>query len=511
MEFFARISVTLEQNTTHRECMRTLKFIRGIVCLGLILTLSACNTSSKHAAGIKKIYQQSAQYHLPDRNPVIVIPGILGSRLIDENSGTTVWGAFRANYAKPNTDNGRQLIALPIDTTFVSDNDHIHVEHESAHIEPDGVLENIKLNLAGFPVSIQAYAGILTTLGAGGYRDETLGLNTIDYGADHFTCFQFDYDWRRDLAYNAKKFEEFITAKRLYVQEQYAIRYGLSDVDVKFDVVAHSMGALLARYYLRYGGQPLPEDGTPPELTWAGGNNVERAILVAPPNAGSLEAFDQLVNGFNVGRPLLPYYPPSLLGTFPSVYQLLPRSRHKAVVWDGNEENVVNDLLDPQLWQKMEWGLASKDEETQDMLQSLLPYAEGNKARHEIALKYQADALTRAKQFQTAIDLPAKPPNGVDLYLVAGDATEAIEVMSIDSQSGDISVLRKGIGDKTVLRSSALMDERVNGEWEPFLQAPIEWSSVLFVPAQHREITSDPVFENNVLYWLLEEPRADSP
>ena len=203
--------------------MRTLKFIRGIVCLGLILTLSACNTSSKHAAGIKKIYQQSAQYHLPDRNPVIVIPGILGSRLIDENSGTTVWGAFRANYAKPSTDNGRQLIALPIDTTFISDNDHIHVEHESAHIEPDGVLENIKLNLAGFPVSIQAYAGILTTLGAGGYRDETLGLNTIDYGEDHFTCFQFDYDWRRDLAYNAKKFEEFITANRLYVQEQYAI------------------------------------------------------------------------------------------------------------------------------------------------------------------------------------------------------------------------------------------------------------------------------------------------
>ena len=40
---------------------------------------------------------------------------------------------------------------------------------------------------------------LLGVLGVGGYRDMDLGLaGAIDYGTDHFTCFQFDYDWRRD-------------------------------------------------------------------------------------------------------------------------------------------------------------------------------------------------------------------------------------------------------------------------------------------------------------------------
>ena len=80
-------------------------------------------------------------------------------------------------------------------------------------------------------------------------------------------------------------------------------------------------------------------------------------------------------------------------------------------------------------------------------------------------------------------------------------------MISVDSKTGAISVLQTGIGDKTVLRSSALMDERVGGDWKPTLQTPIDWTSVLFVPSEHRKITSDPVFEDNVLYWLLEDPR----
>ncbi len=43
------------------------------------------------------------------------------------------------------------------------------------------------------------------------------------------------------------------------------------------------MGGLVLRYYLRYGAQPLPEDGSIPRLTWAGAANVANAILVATP------------------------------------------------------------------------------------------------------------------------------------------------------------------------------------------------------------------------------------
>lgn len=124
-----------------------------------------------------------------------------------------------------------------------------------------------------------------------------------------------------------------------------------------------------------------------------------------------------------------------------------------------------------------------------------------------MASAFQARALKRAEQFHKAIDKPASPPAGLNLHLVAGDATEMPEVMTIDSATGDIDIFRNGIGDKSVLRSSALMDERVGGEWQPNLKTPIDWTSVLFVPAEHRKITSDPVFEDNVLYWLLEAPR----
>jgi len=497
--------------------MRISSYASRFICFGVLLLLGACSVSSKQTVNLRQLYQKSAQYHLPDRNPIIVIPGILGSSLIDQQSGKTVWGAFRANYANPNTREGAQLIALSIDTlgdTLDGGHgeetiEHGHDNRQFGYVRPNGVLENLELNLAGFPISIQAYAGILTTLGAGGYRDESLGLNSIDYGTDHFTCFQFDYDWRRDIVYNAKRLDAFIEEKQREVSEQYYKEFGIRKTDIKFDIAAHSMGALLTRYYLRYGAAPLPDDDETAKLTWAGAENVERAILIAPPNAGSLEAFDQLINGFNVGRPLLPHYPPAILGTFPSVYQLLPRARHKAVVWNEDETKSVDNLFDPALWQDMEWGLAGQDDKTQRVLSDILPDVLEAEERRKIATAFQAHALERAEQFQRALDRPAQTPNGLDLYLVAGDATQMAGVMSVNSENGKIDVLRRGIGDKTVLRSSALMDERVGREWKPALQTPIDWTSVLFVPAQHRKITSDPVFEDNVLYWLLEDPRAE--
>lgn len=465
----------------------------------IALLLTACASAPTQRATLKQVYDRSAQYHAPDRNPIIVIPGILGSRLVDDTSGQTVWGAFRADYADPDTDEGARLIALPFDGGEGIDT--------ASKVHPDGVLENLELSLIGFPVKVQAYAGILATLGAGGYRDETLGLNTVDYGTDHFTCFQFDYDWRRDISYNAAALKKFINEKRTEIQGHYARDFGIENADVKFDIAAHSMGAVLTRYFLRYGDEGLPEDGSAPALTWKGAEDVSRAILVAPPNGGSLDAFEQLLEGFNTGRPLLPHYDAAILGTFPSVYQLLPRERHNRIVWDGNKDRPITNYMDPDIWQKYGWGLSAQDEDTQRVLTRILPEANDVDDRHTRAAAFQAKALKRAKQFHAALDRPASPPAGTELFLVAGDASETEAVMSVDSDTGEVSVLEYGVGDTTVLRSSTLMDERDSGEWKPTVQSPITWRSTLFLPSIHRKITSDPVFEDNVLYWLLEDPR----
>src|SRR5262249_27473189 len=132
--------------------------------------------------------------------------------------------------------------------------------------------------------------------------------------------------WRREISENASRLDELIRSAARLTQEA----RGTAE-PVKVDVVAHSMGGLVLMYYLRYGTQPLPDDGSLPPLTWAGAQTVGHAILVGTPSAGSVLALRQLVEGV-VYAPIVPEYRPAVVGTMPSIYELLPRDRHHRVV-----------------------------------------------------------------------------------------------------------------------------------------------------------------------------------
>ena len=54
-------------------------------------------------------------------------------------------------------------------------------------------------------------------------------------------------------------------------------------------------------------------------------------LKVSTPNAGSVLALKQIVEGVRYA-PIVPTYQPALLCTFPSIFQLLPRARHARVV-----------------------------------------------------------------------------------------------------------------------------------------------------------------------------------
>jgi pimeloyl-ACP methyl ester carboxylesterase len=300
---------------------------------------------------------------------------------------------------------------------------------------------------------------------------------------------------------SAQNLDRLIQQKTRYVQEETEKRFGIKLEKVKFDIVAHSMGGLVARYYLRYGGADLPEDGSLPELTWAGARHVDHLILIGTPNAGSLGSLQNLISGVSPAT-LFPHYSAAVLGTMPSIYELLPRARHLPLMQADGQP--VSDLFDPELWKNQQWGLA--DPEQDEFIKMLLPDIESPEQRLQIALDHQAKALRRARQFTSALDIPAKPPDSLKLLLIAGDAEETKTTAQIDPEGG-IKIIQTGPGDGTVLRSSALMDERTADNRQSRLISPIHWDQVLFIFSDHLGLTKDPAFTDNVLYFLLESPR----
>jgi len=78
---------------------------------------------------------------------------------------------------------------------------------------------------------------------------------------------------------------------------------------------------------------------------------------------------------------------------------------------------------------------------------------------------------------------------------------------SVDLATGRLRITESGPGDGTVLRSSALMDERQGGQWVPKLRSPIDWKDVHFHFRSHLDLTKDQGFADNVLFILLQKSR----
>ncbi|MEO1595566.1 MAG: hypothetical protein AAFS02_10025 [Pseudomonadota bacterium] len=464
----------------------------------VLVVLVGCASGGPKTDFLAINYQRTAQLEGPDRNPVLVIPGLLGSTLRDTRNNEFVWGGFDGVSVDPDRPEGLRALALPAAPASdgrVSDDDGV---------EPTWVLARARVKVLGLPFNLNVYAGILQALGAGGYRDESLGTaGAIDYGPDHFTCFQYPYDWRRDIVESAQLLHRYIAGKRAFVQAEYETRFGIEDADVRFDIVAHSMGGLVARYFLMYGDADLPADGGLPELTWAGARFVDRVILVGTPNAGSALSFRNLVNGWSLGF-LQPTYSAGLLGTYPSVYQLMPRNSAAPVVWRDTGEP-VGDLYAPSLWQAQGWGLSSPAADAE--LRLLLPDVEDAEQRAAVGREMQARLLRRAAQFHRAIDREASLPENVSLMLVVGDDRKTAAVIGAPRDGGKVSIYSTGDGDGTVLRSSVLHDLRSDEDWRPTLRSPLDYDTALFLPETHTHLTDSPTFTDNILHWLLEDPR----
>ena len=480
----------------------------GSILFIVLIALSGCSsydsatgsyqsTKKYKKALFSKIDKNSMAYEGVARNPVIVIHGFLGSRLENTKTKENVWGNFKGKELLKGYSN-----VLLKDMSIPMEQGKPLVELEG-DVKPVDMLQTFTIvTLVGGKIQLHGYDSLLGILNEAGYVQDS---KPLPENKNFYSLFPFHYDWRKSLDYNAAKLEKFIQKKRAYIQKKYKELYGIDNFDVQFDIVAHSMGGLLSRYYLRYGDQQLPQDGSMPIFDWRGSKNIDKVVIVGTPNAGYLDTIVQLVNGLKIDpHPIVPVYPPAVIGTFPGIYEMMPLIYTKSVVYADDPEGKAVDLFDPQVWIDMKWGLA--DPKQDKVLKILLPNIKTPEERRKIALNHLTKVLKNAKQFTDAMKLHSKKPEDVALYLFLGDSVETRRTAEADKSNGKLKVTEFEAGDGVVLTSSARMDEREGQKWEPFLISPINWDAVIHLKAAHMGITESDSFKENVIYYLLIAP-----
>ncbi|MCA1589759.1 MAG: hypothetical protein LC734_05070 [Acidobacteria bacterium] len=239
----------------------------------------------------------SAAQALTGKDPIIIIPGLTGSELVNSRTGEEVW--FRARRAKDDD------IRLPIGPVISRSRDNLVTRD---------IIRSVKY-LRILPET-EIYERLINALEQrGGYKEGRWDAPLANGHQDTF--YVFPYDWRRDNVESARQL----------VRQIDALKRRLGKPNLKFNILAHSMGGLIARYAAMYGGSDLSAGA--PRPTWAGARHIRRVFLLGTPNEGSVAAINALINGFSfVGGGLnLPFIQDINrfdVFSMPSIYQLLP-------------------------------------------------------------------------------------------------------------------------------------------------------------------------------------------
>jgi len=228
----------------------------------------------------------------------------------------------------------------------------------------------------------------------------------------------FDYDWRRDLQRTAADLDLLIES----------IRADHGDPELRVDIVAHSMGGLIARYFLRYGGADVLNDN---ELapTMYGAAKVRRAILLGTPNLGTVDAIRALIQGRRLG---LRTIDPETLASMPSMFQLFP---HALVDWMVTAEGrpLTRDQFDLRIWRRFQWSIF--DPQVRQRLARRYGERWTPELRAELEQTFER-RLERGRRFAWSLTVPT--PTSVPLVVFGGDCryTPArIVVEEVDGES----------------------------------------------------------------------------
>lgn len=319
--------------------------------------------------------------------PIIIIPGLTGSELVNSKTGELVW--FKLRRAK--TDD----IRLPISPNLAQNRDNL---------VPRDIIRSVQI--IKFLPETEIYERLTGALEKRGYKEGKWDAPPKNGFEDTF--YVFAYDWRRDNVENA----------RLLMRQIDALKRKLKKPRLKFNVIAHSMGGLIARYAAMYGKADLPTGK--PRPTWAGAWSLDKVFLLGTPNEGSVYALKALLDGFSYfgGGLNLPFVQNiSRFDTFtiPSLYQLLPHEK-TFLAFDENLKQVEVDVFDPKTWEKYDWSIFREDAFSKKF----------NATEQRNAKAYFPAVLARARRFQQALNANSSAKIPVSFYLMGADCKETL-------------------------------------------------------------------------------------
>ncbi|HHJ34362.1 MAG TPA: hypothetical protein ENJ87_01210, partial [Gammaproteobacteria bacterium] len=378
---------------------------RSLLLVFALASISACSDSVipdlsrlYSTSDLPSRFQSHGPGNLPVQRqpPVILIHGAFGSRLNNEADDEELWpgNLWRILFSD------YEDIGLSIDAETLRPAPSV--------LRPAGVTDKV--------VGKDYYGAIIRTLeDVGGY---TLGTPGEKQQTGKRQYYLFVYDWREDNVQTAGRLDDLI--------EQ--IRKDYASPELKVDIVAHSMGGLVTRYYLRYGHEDVLNDNDFP-VSGYGFSRVNKVILLGTPNLGSVSAMVEVLQGLKIG---LNRIPPHVMLTWPSTYQLFPHPILLSMITlDGKP--LERDFFDTETWRRFEWTIFNPQ-----VRDSIIE----NKGEdyYQLLVRYFDRQLERARRFVWSLSVPT-PESPVRYIVFGGDCELTPARLLVEEVEGE-SVVR---------------------------------------------------------------------
>ena len=318
------------------------------------------------------------------KTPIVIVPGILGSTLDRISDGKEIW---------PDAD---AMITSGSDSYL----DDLKLSAAGEQIpgmemDPSDIVRTVTTSIPF--VGQNFYKPLIDSLTTAGYRE----------GIDLFVA---PYDWRLDISSSAALLGPVI---------ENAIAHS---PDGKIDILAHSMGGLVAKNYLS-------------QLSEASSSIIDKLILVGTPQLGAPQIFKTLQYGddlgFHIGpiELLAPAEAKSITQNMPGAYALLPSRRYVETQGGYVIDNRSGSHTTLDFDRTNNFLMTNADDGRNSML------------------------LARADAFHATQDTARA--NAPVVYTIAGCQNPATD-SSFVIEDGDVADIIHGAGDGTVPINSAM-------------------------------------------------------